>query len=99
MSQIEEMVKQLDADPAKKQKVYVYQVNPGDVAQVQQVLQDMFESSTASRSSSRNSSQNNVLQNRANQGQTTSGSSSSTSGSGRSSTGSSGSSAPRGGGF
>jgi general secretion pathway protein D len=99
MSQIEEMVKQLDADPAKKQKVYVYQVNPGDVAQVQQVLQDMFESSTASRSSSRNSSQNNVLQNRANQSQTTSGNGSSTSGSGRSSTGSSGSSAPRGGGF
>ena len=72
MSQIEEMVKQLDANPAKKQKVYVYQVNPGDVAQVQQVLEDMFASSSSSSRNSRNSSlQNNVLQNRATQGQQT----------------------------
>ena len=73
MSQIEEMVKQLDANPAKKQKVYVYQVNPGDVGQVQQVLEDMFETTTGNnRNNSRNSSsQNNVLQNRANQNQTT----------------------------
>jgi type II secretory pathway component GspD/PulD (secretin) len=72
MSQIEEMVKQLDANPAKKQKVYVYQVNPGDVGQVQQVLEDMFETTSNNRNSGRNSSQqNNVLQNRANQNQTT----------------------------
>lgn len=77
MSQIEEMVKQLDSDPAKKQKVYVYQVNPGDVTQVQQVLKEMFETSGSSRSSSSrsSSSQNSVLQNRANQNQTTGGSS------------------------
>lgn len=73
IGQIEEMIKQLDANPAKKQKVYVYQVNPGDVTQVQQVLEDMFESSGSSgnnrngRSSS--SQQNNALQNRANQNQ------------------------------
>lgn len=73
MSQIEEMVKQLDANPAKKQKVYVYQVNPGDVAQVQQVLEDMFETTSNNRNSRNNSSlQNNVLQNRANQNQTSS---------------------------
>jgi type II secretory pathway component GspD/PulD (secretin) len=73
MNQIEEMVKQLDANPAKKQKVYVYQVNPGDVSQVQTVLEDMFETTSSnSRNNSRNSSQqNNVLQNRANQNQTT----------------------------
>jgi len=73
MGQIEEMVKQLDANPAKKQKVFVYQVNPGDVGQVQQVLEDMFESTSSNnRNSSRNSSlQNNVLQNRATQNQTT----------------------------
>lgn len=80
IGQIEEMIKQLDANPAKKQKVYVYQVNPGDVSQVQAVLEDMFET-TSSGSNSRNSrnsssQQNNALQNRANQNQTTSGTSS-----------------------
>lgn len=91
MSQIEEMVKQLDANPAKKQKVFVYQVNPGDVSQVQQVLEDMFESTTGNnRNNSRNSSlQNNVLQNRATQNQTTSGSGS-TFGSGNNRTGNTG---------
>lgn len=78
ISQIEEMIKQLDANPAKKQKVYVYQVNPGDVTQLQSVLEDMFETTTTgnNRNSRNNSSQqNNALQNRANQNQTTSGSS------------------------
>lgn len=71
ISQIEEMIKQLDANPAKKQKVHVYQVNPGDVQQVQQVLEDMFETTTGNnRNNNRNSaSQNNVLQNRATQNQ------------------------------
>lgn len=79
MEQISEMVKQLDANPAKKQRVHVFQVNPGDVSQVQQVLEEMFESNTGnSRNNSRNSSlQNNVLQNRATQNQTTSGNGSS----------------------
>lgn len=78
MEQIAEMVKQLDANPAKKQRVHVFQVNPGDVTQVQQVLEDMFESTSNNRNNSRNSSlQNNVLQNRATQNQTTSGNSSS----------------------
>lgn len=83
MEQVADMVRQLDANPAKKQKVYVYQVNPGDVAQVQQVLKDMFETSTSNNRNSRNNSslQNNVLQNRATQNsQATSGSSSSRSG-------------------
>ena len=72
MSQIEEMVKQLDANPAKKQKVYVYEVNPGDVGQVQQVLEDMFETTSGNnRNNNRNSQQNNALQNRASQSQTT----------------------------
>lgn len=73
ITQIEEMIKQLDANPAKKQKVYVYQVNPGDVSQVQQVLEDMFETTTTGNNrNNRNSSsslQNNVLQNRATQNQ------------------------------
>lgn len=73
ISQIAEMIKQLDANPAKKQKVYVYQVNPGDVSQVQQVLEDMFETTTTGNNrNNRNSSsslQNNALQNRATQNQ------------------------------
>jgi len=74
MTQVEEMIKQLDANPAKKQKVYVYQVNPGDVAQVQQVLEDMFETSTGNNRNRNNSAlQNNVLQNRATQNQQSSG--------------------------
>jgi len=70
MGQIEEMIRQLDANPAKKQKVYVYQVDPGDVSQIQQVLEDMFETTSNNRNSRNNSSlQNNVLQNRATQNQ------------------------------
>jgi len=73
MVQIEEMVRQLDANPARKQKVYVYQVNPGDVSQVQQILEDMFETSSNNRNSrnNNNSVQNRVLQNRATQNQQT----------------------------
>lgn len=78
VAQIEEMIKQLDANPAKKQKVYVYQVNPGDVSQVQTVLEDMFETTTSNNRNNRNSTlQNNVLQNRATQNQTSSGNNSS----------------------
>ena len=77
MEQIGEMVKQLDANPAKKQKVYVYEVNPGDVSQVQQILEDMFETSSNSRNNRNSSLQNTVLQNRATQNQTTSGNNSS----------------------
>lgn len=73
MEQITEMVKQLDANPAKKQKVYVYEVNPGDVSQVQQILEDMFETSSNNRNNRNSSLQNTVLQNRATQNQTTSG--------------------------
>jgi general secretion pathway protein D len=72
MGPIEEMVKRLDANPAKKQSVYVYQVDPGDVTQVQSVLKEMFETTSNNRNTRNNNSlQNNVLQNRATQNQTT----------------------------
>jgi general secretion pathway protein D len=72
MGQVEEMIRQLDANPAKKQKVYVFEVNPGDVAQVQEVLEDMFETSNNNRNSRNNASQRNTaLQNRATQNQQT----------------------------
>jgi type II secretory pathway component GspD/PulD (secretin) len=44
MPQIAEMIAQLDANPARKQKVFVYSLENADVDSVQQVLQDMFQS-------------------------------------------------------
>ncbi|HNQ72038.1 MAG TPA: secretin N-terminal domain-containing protein [Verrucomicrobiota bacterium] len=72
MAQVEEMIRQLDANPAKKQKVYVYQVNPGDVSQVQQILEDMFQDNTTVNRNRRNNQalQNTTLQNRATQNST-----------------------------
>jgi hypothetical protein len=69
MPQIEDMIQRLDANPARKQKVYVYEVDPGDVAQVQQVLKEMFETTNTNRNTrnTRTGQQNNVLQNRATQ--------------------------------
>lgn len=72
MAQIKVMITQLDSNPAKKQNVYVYSLENADPQEVEQILQDMFESTTT-RNNNRNSrNQNNVLQNRANQNQQTS---------------------------
>ena len=43
MPQIAEMVSQLDANPAKKQKVFVYSLENADVQQVEQILRDVFD--------------------------------------------------------
>ena len=77
MDQIAAMIAQLDSNPAKKQNVYVFSLQNADPQQVEEVLQDMFQSSNA-RNTSRNSQQNNALQNRANQNQTSSGNRNST---------------------
>ncbi len=70
MEQIAGMVAQLDANPAKKKKVFVYSLQNADVRQVQQVLQDMFPNSTTA--NNRNtSSQTDVLLNRSLQNQST----------------------------
>ncbi|MDB6110144.1 MAG: putative type secretion system protein [Pedosphaera sp.] len=62
MPEIARMVQQLDTNPSKNQKVFVYSLQNADVQDVQQVLQDLFQSSNNSRSgSSANSSQNNPL--------------------------------------
>jgi hypothetical protein len=83
MEQISGMVTQLDANPAKKKKVFVYSLQNADVRQVEQVLQDMFpNNSTANNRNS--SSQNDVLLNRSLQNQNT------TSGSGIGNTGTGG---------
>lgn len=69
MQQIRGMVTQLDSNPAKKQKVYVYSLENADAQQVESVLQEMFETTTTRNNSRNSQNQNNVLQNRANQSQ------------------------------
>ena len=69
MAQVRGMITQLDSNPAKKQKVYTYSLENADAQQVQTVLKEMFESTTARNNNRSSQNQNNVLQNRANQGQ------------------------------
>jgi type II secretory pathway component GspD/PulD (secretin) len=51
MPQIEQMVRQLDSSKAKKQHVYVYNIENADVTQIEQIVRQMFDTS--------NNSQNN----------------------------------------
>jgi len=68
MPQIAEMIAQLDASPAKKQKVFVYSLENADVQQVEQILRDMFDRSNLQ--GNRNSAnQNSALSNRRQQTQ------------------------------
>jgi len=68
MGQISEMVKQLDADPARKQKVYVYDLENADPQQVQEVLRNLFESqNTANRSTQNRNQQGSALTTRSTQ--------------------------------
>ncbi|MGA2029056.1 MAG: secretin N-terminal domain-containing protein [Verrucomicrobiota bacterium] len=83
MEQIGGMMEQLDVPSARDQKVYVFHMNNGDPQQALQVLQNMFQTSSTSRSgngSSSSSSENSALMQREqNNATTTSTSSSSTS--------------------
>jgi general secretion pathway protein D len=83
MEQIGGMMEQLDVPSARDQKVYVFHMNNGDPQQALQVLQNMFQTSSTSRSgngSSSSSSENSALMQREqNNATTTSSSSSSTS--------------------
>jgi type II secretory pathway component GspD/PulD (secretin) len=70
LDQIARMIEQLDADPAKKQKVFVYSVENTDPAAVEEILRGLFESQNSRNSgtSSRNNSNRqtgNQLNNRA----------------------------------
>jgi len=69
MHQIGQMLEQLDSDPAKKQKVFVYSVENTDPQEVEDILRGLFESqnSRTSRSNTRNSNSQvgNQLNNRA----------------------------------
>ena len=68
MGQISQMIQQLDSDPARKQKVFVYQLDNADPSDVEQVLRSLFENSQNQNSSSRNSqTQTSALNTRATQ--------------------------------
>jgi type II secretory pathway component GspD/PulD (secretin) len=81
MSQIANMMADLDVPSDRDQGVYVFQMQNGDPQQVVQVLQNMFQSSSSSRgNTSSSSSQNSALQQRAQNSTTTMGNTSSSSG-------------------
>jgi general secretion pathway protein D len=78
MSEIGQMMTELDVTSERDQGVYVFKMNNGDPQQALTVLQSMFQSSSSSRSgSSSSSSTSALLQRQQNNAQTTSSSSSS----------------------
>ena len=58
------MVQQLDADPSKKKKVFVYNLENANVQEVETVLHDLFETQNTRGNASTTTD---ALQNRANQ--------------------------------
>jgi len=81
MVQIAGMMEQLDVPSDRDQSVYVFQMKNGDPQQAVQVLQNMFQSSSTSRSgTSTSSSQNSPLQTRAQNSATTMGTTTTTTG-------------------
>jgi len=79
MSEIAGMMEQLDVASDRDQGVYVFQMKNGDPQQALTVLQNMFQTSSTSRSgNSSSSSQNSALQQRAVNGTTTMGSTTTT---------------------
>ena len=73
MQEIAGMMAQLDVPSDRDQDVYVFQMKNGDPQQALTVLQNMFQSSSTSRSGTSSSSQNSALQQRAVNGTTTMG--------------------------
>ena len=70
MPQISQMVMQLDSNPARKQQVYVYDLENADPQQVQDVLKSLFENTqNANRRTSSSSSQSSALTTRSTQSQ------------------------------
>ena len=80
MQEIAGMMTQLDVPSDRDQGVYVFQMKNGDPQQALQVLQNMFQSSSTSRSGTGSSSQNSALQQRAVNATTTMGTTTSTTG-------------------
>jgi type II secretory pathway component GspD/PulD (secretin) len=71
MTQIEQMIVQLDSNPAKKQQVYVYSLENADVQEVEQILRNMFDRNGTMNSRNSTSQQNSRLNTRSTQTQTT----------------------------
>ena len=90
MPQIAEMVLQLDSSPARKQKVFVYNLQNADVQQVEQILKGMFERTTTQNNSRNNQNQNSALTTRSTANQNNNYNSSGSFGSGNSGLGNSG---------
>lgn len=80
MPHVARVIAQLDASPAKKQKVFVYSLENAGSANVQQVLQDMFLSQNTRSSSSSSARNTDALTTRQNQNIQSSSQSSSSSG-------------------
>ena len=93
MDQIAGMMADLDVPSDRDQDVYVFQMKNGDPQQAVQVLQNMFQSSSTSRSGTSSSSQNSALQQRAQNSTTTMGTTTTTTGVGGTGTGGGGSAA------
>jgi hypothetical protein len=81
MEEIDGMIRELDVNSSRDQKVYVFHVDNADPQQALQVLQTMFPSTStsSSRGSSSSSSQNSALMTREQNNATSTGSSSSSS--------------------
>ncbi len=79
MDQIAGMMEQLDVPSQRDQGVYVFQMKNGDPQQAVQVLQNMFQSSTASRGSTSTTTTQSPLQQRAQTSATTMGTTTTTS--------------------
>ena len=61
INQIASMVQELDVPSQRDQQVFVFHMTNGDPQQALQVLQNMFQTSTTSRSGTTTSSQNRAL--------------------------------------
>ncbi len=81
MSQIAGMVRELDVASPRDQQVHVFRMSNGDPQQAVQVLQNMFQSTSGSRSGAGGSSQNSALMQRQQNNTQTSGGTASGSGS------------------
>ncbi len=77
MTQIVGMVRELDVASTRDQQVHVFRMNNGDPQQAAQVLQNMFQSTSGSRTGASGTAQNSALmQRQQNNNQTTGGTSS-----------------------
>ena len=60
MEQIAQMVTQLDNNPAKERKVFVYPLNYADPEETAQILEQMFGGTTTNRTTRRNTNNRNT---------------------------------------